>query len=90
MAAAWHGTAMRTYPTSKVRETPERWEEVQIQVSNQTPFTPDMLRGLKQTLCAPGPEDPTETETELCVSVSYGDKGQQWTATGIGALGAAD
>ena len=31
-----------------------------------------MLRGLKQTLCAPGPRDPTETETELCLSVSCG------------------
>ena len=90
MAVAWHGTAMRTYPTSKVRETPERWEEVQIQVSNQTPFPPEMLRGLKQTLCAPGPEDPTETETELCVSVSCGGKGQQWTAAGTGTLGSAD
>ena len=48
------------------------------------------LRGLKQTLCAPGPRDPTETETELCLSVSCGRKGQQWAATGTGALGAAD
>ena len=28
-----------------------------------------MLRGLKQTLCAQGPRDPTETETELGLSV---------------------
>ena len=31
-----------------------------------------MLRGLKQTLCAPGPRDPTETETHLYLSVSGG------------------
>ena len=49
-----------------------------------------MLRGLKQTLCAPGPRDPTETETELCLNVSSGGAGQQWTAMGSGALGAAD
>ena len=49
-----------------------------------------MLRGLKQTLCPPGPRDPTETEPELCVSVSCKGTGQQWTATGAGALGAAD
>ena len=49
-----------------------------------------MLRGLKQTLCTPGPRDPTETETELCLSVSCGGTGQQWTAAGAGALGAAD
>ena len=44
---------------------------------------PEMLGVLKQTLCAPGPRDSTETETELCL-------GQQWTAVGAGALGAAD
>ena len=49
-----------------------------------------MLSGLKQTLCAPGPRDPTETETELCLSVSCGGTGQQWTAAGAGALGEAD
>ena len=49
-----------------------------------------MLRGLKQTLCASGPRDPTETETELCFSISCGGAGQQWTATGTGVLGAAD
>ena len=41
-----------------------------------------MLLGLKQTFCTPGPRDPTETETELCLSV--------WIAAGAGALGAAD
>ena len=41
-------------------------------------------------LCTPGPRDPTETETELCLSVSCGGTGQQWTAARAGALGAAD
>ena len=49
-----------------------------------------MLRGLKQTLCAPGPRDPTETGTELCLNISCGGAGQQWTAAGTGALGACD
>ena len=49
-----------------------------------------MLSGLKQTLCAPRLRDPTETELELCLSVSYGGMGQQWPAIGAGALGAAD
>ena len=49
-----------------------------------------MLRGLKQTLYAPGPRDPTEAETELCLSVSCRCTGQQWTAAGAGALGAVD
>ena len=49
-----------------------------------------MLRGFKHALCAPGHRDPTETETELCLGVSWGDTGQQWAATGAGALGAVD
>ena len=49
-----------------------------------------MLRGLKQALCTPGPRDPSETETELCLSVSCKGTGQQWPAAGAGALGAAD
>ena len=54
------------------------------------PYPPETLRGLKQTSCAPGPRDPTETETELCLSVSCGGVSQQWTAAGAGALGAVD
>ena len=49
-----------------------------------------MLRGLRQTLCAPGPRDPTKPEAELCLSVSCGGTGQQGTPTGTAALGAAD
>ena len=33
-----------------------------------------------------GLRDLTETETELCVSVSWRGTGQQWTAAGAGAL----
>ena len=43
--------------------------------------------GLKQTLYAPGPRDLTETETELCLSVSCGGMGRQWSGAGTGALG---
>ena len=49
-----------------------------------------LLEGTDKTLCAPEPRDPTETERELCLSVSCGGTGQQWTAVGAGALGAAD
>ena len=40
-----------------------------------------------QTNCAH--QDP-EPEPELCLSVSCGGTGQQWTAGGAGALGAVD
>ena len=43
-----------------------------------------MLGGLKQALYAAGPGDPTETEPVLCVSVSCGGMGRQWTAAGQG------
>ena len=49
-----------------------------------------MHGGLKQTLCAPGPRDPSKTEPELFLNVSCGGMGQQLPATGTGALGAAD
>ena len=42
-----------------------------------------------QTLCTPGPRDPTETEPELCLNVSCKGTVQRWAATGAGALGAA-
>ena len=51
---------------------------------------PETLRGLKQTLCTPGPRDPTETEPELFLTVSCRGMGQQWTAAGAGALGSVD
>ena len=49
-----------------------------------------MLGELTQTLCAPGPRDPTETEPELCLSVFCEGTGQQWPGAGAGALDAAD
>ena len=36
------------------------------------------------------PRDLTKTETDLCLSVSPGGMGQQWTAAGSGALGVVD
>ena len=47
-------------------------------------------QGLKQTLCAPEPRDPTETETELCFECLLWGTGQQWTAAGVRALDAVD
>ena len=55
------------------------------------PHTRQRLQGgSEKTLCTPGPRDPTETEPELCLSVSCGGTDQQWTAAGAGALGAVD
>ena len=51
--------------------------------------TRDAQRALTN-LCTPGPRDPSETEPELCLSVSCKDMGRQWPATGAGALGAVN
>ena len=48
------------------------------------------LGELKQTLCSPGPRDPTETEPELCLSVSCKGTGQQGAVPWAGALGGVD
>ena len=71
-------------------EALERWYEGQNSIWKLTQYLPVTLGGLKQTLCTPGPRDPTETETELCLSVSCGGTGQQWPVVGAGALGAVD
>ena len=52
-----------------------------------SPIPPETLGGLKQALYIPGPRDPTETEPELCLSVSFRGMVQQWTDTEAGALG---
>ena len=49
-----------------------------------------MLKGIKQNLCAPGRREPTETDPELWLSVSFGGTGQQWTAAGAGTLDTVD
>ena len=46
----------------------------------------DAQRAQTNLVCS-GPWDPTETETELCLSVSCGGTGQQWSAAGTGAPG---
>ena len=68
-------------------EAPAKWQEGRICFLIQIPFLPETLRGLKQTLCTPGPRDLTETETELCFSISCGSRGQQWTVAGELSVG---
>ena len=47
-------------------------------------------RRAQTNLRAPGPRDPTETERELCLSISCGGTGERWTAARTRALEAAD
>ena len=85
------GATLRRYPTSKDKgEKPQqdgRRGEVAFRIK---PHSRHSCSEGSNKPCAPGPRDPTETETELCLCVSCGHTGQQWTAIGAGALGAAD
>ena len=56
-------------------------------LQNQTPFPPQTLRGPKQTLCPPGPRDPTETETKLfeCLLWRYGSAVDCHRGSSVGA-----
>ena len=81
----------KRYVMSKGKEEAlARWQKGRNLIQNQTLYPPETLRGLKQTLCTPGPTDLTETETELCLSVSCKGTGQQWPDTGVGALDEAE
>ena len=55
-----------------------------------SPIPTRHLEGSNNTLCTPGPRDPTETEPDPCLSVSYRGKCQQWPAAGAEAVDAAD
>ena len=74
----------------KAKEKPQqdvRQSEIMFRIK---PLTHQTLRGLKNILCIPRPRDPTETETELCLSASSEATGQESPATGAGSLDAAD
>ena len=51
------------------------------------PFSARDAQRAQTNLVCTGARDPTETETELCLSISCGGSGGQCSATGTGALG---
>ena len=53
------------------------------------PFSARDAQRAQRNLVRTGARDPTETETELCLSVSCGGSGGQCSATGTGAVGVA-
>ena len=58
-----------------------------------TPTCQRPSEGSKKTFCTAGPRHPRGDWARPafeCLSVSWGDTGQQWPATGTGALAAAD
>ena len=82
---AWHWNDYEEIPHIQgQRNHSKTVGELKIAFKTKPPYPPETFRGLKQTLCAPGPRGPTETETELCLSVTCGGSSQQWTLQGQG------
>ena len=77
-------------PRPRAKEKPKqdsRRGEISFRIKSHTRQW--HLEGSKKTLRTAELRNPTETEPELCLSVSCGGTvGQQWPASGAGALGA--
>ena len=90
----WAGVAMTRYPSPRSEKPQQDGMRGEFAFRIKPHSCHRCLEGLKQTLCAPAPRDPRprdpETETELCLSISCGRMGQQWTSKRTGTLGAAD
>ena len=67
-----HIQGQRRSPSKRVEGAKSRLESKLVPARD--------LGGLKKTLCAPGHRDHTETEPELCLSLSSRGKCQQWPA----------
>ena len=70
--------------------TGEEWRRGEVSFKIKPHAHQRCSEGSNKLLCAPGPRDPTEAESELCASVSCGGMGHQWPAAGAGALGVGD
>ena len=78
-------------PHPKAKEKPQqdsRKGEIAFRIKSHT--RQRCSEGSNKTLCTPGSRDPTETEPDLPLSVSCRGTGEQWPASGTGALAAAD
>ena len=86
----WAPTDLRTSSASAIHTVQEGGRRGEVSFKIKPHAHQRCSEGSHKTLCAPGPRDPTETESEVCVSVSCGGMGQQWPAAGAEALGAGD
>ena len=80
----------KSTPRSRAKEKPQRdgrKGEIMFQIKYHTCWR--YSEGSNKT-CVRQEPDPTETEPELCLSVSCIGTGQQRTASGAGALGEVD
>ena len=71
-----HTHGQRRNPSETVGGAKSRFESY--------PIPPRDAQRLKPSLCAPGPRDPTEMETELCLSVPWGGTGLRGLPQGQG------
>ena len=76
-------------PKEETKEKPQQ-DGRMGKIAFRNPIPARDSRRAQTYLCAPGPRDLTETEAELCLSVSCRGTGQQWTAAGAAALATVD
>ena len=89
VAAGWHWTSCEEIPhTQGQRRSPSKMVGGLNSCLESNPIPTRDAQGAQTNLVHT--RKPKETETELRLSISCGGTGQQWTATGTGALGAAD
>ena len=89
--AVWHGSNCEEIShIQEQRRTPSKMVGGAKSCLESTPIPARNAQRAQTKLVHTRTQNPTETETELCLSVSCGGKGQQWTARRAGALGAAD
>ena len=85
------GVAMRDTPRPRAKEKPQQDGRRGKTAFRIKPHIHQRRSEGSNKPCAhQDPETPTETETELYLRVSCEGTGQQWTAAGVGVLGAAD
>ena len=82
--------AKKDTPHPRVKEKPQQDDRrVKSHLESNPISARDARRAQTKPYVHQDPETP-ETEPELCLSVSCRSTGQQWPATGAGALGAGD
>ena len=79
------GVTLKRYAMSKGKEKPQqvgRWSKMAFKIKPHT--RQRCSEGSNKSCVHQDPETPTETETELCLSVSYGGMGQHGLPQGQG------
>ena len=75
---------LRRYPMSREKEKPRKMVGGAKSHLESNPLSARDAQRAQTYLVCTRTQDPTETETELCLSVSCKGTGQQWPSAGTG------